>query len=421
VTKEGRTESDLRDTVRAALDERWRASHGRMVAALTRRFGVRNFAHVENAIQDAYGRALHHWTEHGFPDDSERWLIRVAHNAAVDALRGERGHLVLERARDVSDASEEPPPFDADDEVRLMFLCCDPSLPRAAQIALVLNVAFGLTAKQIATAFMTEERTVAQRLVRAKHRLRAKGVRFHVPSGGALPTRLGAILDVLYLVFSEGFSPSVGEEAFDGGLCAESLRFVRLLTSRPDTALPATYALRALLCFHVSRASARLADDGGLLLLQEQDRARWDAALMAEAWECLERASTGAKLTRFHIEAGIAACHAAATAYASTDWAKILELYDVLQMIAPSLIVDVNRAWAVAMSSGARSGLDELDAIPEREAVSRYPYALAAYADLHASLGEIEQALAYLDRAIQQQPAGGQSTLLNRKRSALSR
>ncbi|MDQ2890475.1 MAG: RNA polymerase subunit sigma-24 [Gemmatimonadota bacterium] len=319
------------------------------------------------------------------------------------------------------DPSEEPPAFDADDEVRLMFLCCDPSLTRAAQIVLVLNVACGFTAKQIATAFVSDERAIAQRLVRAKQHLRERGVRFDIPATDALPARLGAILDVLYLVFSEGFSPSVGEEAFDHERCAEWLRFVRLLTSRPDTALPPTYALRALLCFHASRASARIADDGALLLLPEQDRGKRDTDSMVEAWECLGRASAGTELTRFHVEAGIAASHAAAATYAGTDWATVLELYDALDTMASSLVVDVNRAWAVAMLEGARAGLDELDAIPERDAISRYPYALAACADLHASLGEIEQALGYLDRAIKQQPAEGQWKLLNRKRAALAR
>ncbi|HEU4563998.1 MAG TPA: DUF6596 domain-containing protein, partial [Gemmatimonadaceae bacterium] len=345
--------------------------------------------------------------------------VRVAHNAVVDALRRERGGLRLEHAHDVPDAG--PPAFDTEDEVRLIFLCCDPVLPRAAQIALVLNVAFGLSARQIATAFVSDERTVAQRIVRAKQRLREQGVRFDVPTRGALPERLASILDVLYLVFSEGYSPSIGEEAFDPGLCRESLRFVRLFTERADTALPAAFALRALLCFHAARAPARLADDGSLLLMAEQDRSEWDGALVAEAFSCLDRAGTGTELTRFHLEAGIAACHAVAPTYAATDWARIVELYDLLRARWPSLVVDVNRALAVAMLAGARAGLDELDAIPEREVLARYPYALAAYAELLASLGELEQARVYLDRAMAQQAAPAQRALLARKRAALQR
>jgi RNA polymerase sigma-70 factor (ECF subfamily) len=406
------------DEVSAALERHFRSGHARVVAALTRRFGVRNFELVENAVQHAYVRALELWTTNGLPENSEAWLVRVAHNALVDALRRERATESLESAQHVS---ADPPAFDSDDEVRLMFLCCDPVLSRAAQIALVLNVAFGLSARQIATAFVSDERTVAQRIVRAKQRLREEGVRFDVPARDALPARLASILDVLYVVFSEGYTPSVGEEAFDPALCAESLRFVRLFTQRRDTALPRAFALRALLCFHAARSPARIADDGSLLLLPEQDRTRWDGTLVEEAFACLEHAGAGSELTRFHVEAGIAACHAVAPSYATTDWAQVVELYDLLREQSPSLVVDVNRALAVAMHAGARAGLDELDAIPEREVIARYPYALAAYADLHASLGNLGEARSYLDRALAHQASGAQASLLRRKRSALDR
>lgn len=405
--------------VREALETRFRQRHARVVGALTRRFGVRNFGLLEQAVQDAYVRALDRWTVSGLPDDPEAWLVRVAHNSAIDALRRERSHLALAGAVEV--AAEEPPSFEAEDEIRLMFLCCDPSLTRAAQIALVANVAFGLTAAQIATAFVSDVRTVAQRLVRAKQRLRERGVRFDVPTADTLPGRLGALLDVLYVVFSEGYSPSVGEEAMDDGLCRDALRFVRLLTERDDTGLPAAFALRALLCFHASRAAARVADDGGLLLLAEQDRSRWDRALVDEAFACLAQAGTGAQLTRYHLEAGIAACHATAPNYEATDWERVVEMYTVLRARWPSLIVDVNHALAVAMHAGPRTGLDELDAIPERELLSRYPYALAAYAELHTSLGNLDEARAYLDRAVAHQTSPAQAALLRRKRAALAR
>lgn len=404
--------------VRAALEARARAGHGRLVAALTRRFGVHRFALIENAVQDAYVRALEAWTRDGLPSDPERWLVRVAHNALVDALRHERRTDALSPDYDVS---VEPPALERDDELRLVFLCCDPSLPRAAQLALVLNVAFGLSARQIAVAFVSDERTVAQRIVRAKQRLRETGVRFDIPSAEVLPARLAVILDVLYLVFSEGSNPTGGEAPMDEGLCREALRLVRVLTESRHTAHPAAFALRALLCFHASRAPARLADDGSLLLMPEQDRSRWDGMLMAEAFGCLERAGSGAELSRYHIEAAIAACHAVAPTYAATDWARVAALYDVLRERAPSLVVDVNRALAVAMRSGARAGLDELDGIPERDVLARYPYALAAYADLHASLGDLEEARACLDRALAHQSSPAQHALLRRKRAALER
>jgi RNA polymerase sigma-70 factor (ECF subfamily) len=312
------------EDVIVALDQRFRACHGRIVAALTRRFGVQRLAFIENAVQDAYVRALERWPSEGTPTEPERWLVRVAHNAVIDALRREAPMRPLDTSHEVS---VDPPTLDSDDELRLMFLCSDPAITRAAQIALMLNVTFGLTAGQIATAFVTDERTVAQRLVRAKKRLREEGVQFDVPEADALPARLAAMLDVLYIVFSEGFNPTDDDAALDSGLCNEALRLVRLLTETKPTAVPAAFALRALLCFHASRVPARVADDGSLLLMPEQDRARWDSALLSEAFTCLNDAGTGTELTRFHIEAAIAACHALGTTYATTDWARIADLF----------------------------------------------------------------------------------------------
>jgi RNA polymerase sigma-70 factor (ECF subfamily) len=405
------------EDVRAALDRRFRTGHGRIVAALTRRFGVDRLALAENAVQDAYVRALERWPQEGTPEEPERWLVRVAHNALVDVLRREPAAAI----DSLPGGQVDPPAPEADDELRLMFLCCEPRLTRAAQLALTLNAAFGLSARQIAKAFLTEEGTVAQRIVRAKQRLRDEGVRFDVPQGGALAGRLEAILDVLYIVFSEGYDPTDDDVALSAGLTAESLRLVRLLTDTKPTSVPTAFALRALLCFHASRAPARVADDGGLLLLPEQDRGRWDRGLMTEGFRCLERAGSGDRLSRFHFEAAIAACHAMAPSYATTEWGRIVELYDLLRERAPSVVVDVSRAVAIAMHSGARAGLDELDAIPEREVLGRYPYALAAYADLHASLGNLEEARACLDRALAHQSAPAQQALLRRKRAALQR
>src|SRR5262245_33241918 len=403
------------DDVRVALARRFRTGHSRIVAALTRRFGAHYLELAENAAQDAYVRALERWSNDATPDDLERWLIRVAHNCMIDTLRRERATEPL--VDELAVASEAR--RDSEDEIRLMFLCCDPVLRRSAQIALVLNVAFGLSARQIATAFVSDERTVAQRIVRAKARLREQGIGFDMPSTEMLPDRLVAILDVLYLVFSEGYHPTESMDAIDPGLCHDALRFIRLLTDARETALPVAFALRALTCFHASRVPARLADDGSLLLLPEQDRARWDAELIREAFHALECAASGDTLTRFHLEAGIAACHAVAPTYAATDWARIVYLYDTLRESAPSVIVDVNRAWAVGMLRGARAGIDELNGIPERDVMDRYPYALAAYADLYASMGDVGAAKLFLDRAIAHQPAAAQVALLERKRAAL--
>lgn len=381
-----------------------------------RRFGVDQLVLVEGAVQEAGLRALEKWTGGAGGAELEGWLLRVAHNVVVDALRRERRSVPLAPHQA---GAVEPPAPELDDELRLIFLCCHPALSRAAQIALTLRVAYGFTTAQIAGAFLADERTIAQRIVRAKGRLRDAGTTFELPEPDEVPARLPAILDVLYQLFTEGYSTTDSEAGIDDALCDESLRLARLLTDDARWASPAAEALRALFCFHVARAPSRRADDGSLVLLHEQDRSRWDPALLSEGFLFLARSARGRDFSRFHLEAGIAACHAKAASYAATDWDEIVALYDDLRGRSPSPVVEVNRALAVAMVRGAVAGLDELDAIPERELLARYPYALAMYAELHASLGHLDEARAFLDRALEQQTSAVERALLRRKRAAL--
>jgi RNA polymerase sigma-70 factor, ECF subfamily len=404
------------DARRAAIASTLQAAHGRIAAALLRRFGADQLARIETAVQEAGLRALERWQ--GAVDGAglEGWLVRVAHNAVVDELRKEARHTPLSEAHDGGAEPSEPA---LDDELCLIFLCCHPALQRAAQIALTLRIAYGFDTAQIARAFLSDERTIAQRIVRAKQRLRDEGTRFELPEASELAARLPPILDVLYQLFTEGYATTAGESGIDEALCNESLRLARLLTDTERWTSPAAEALRALFCFHVARTAARHADDGSLLLLHEQDRARWDPDLLAEGFEFLARSARGEQISRFHLEAGIAGCHARATSHAATDWTEIVVLYDMLREASPSPVVDVNRALAVAMVRGATAGLDELDAIPERELIARYPYALATYAELHASLGRTEEARKFLDRALEQQSSPAERALLRRKRAAL--
>ncbi|MDB4970733.1 MAG: polymerase sigma factor, sigma-70 family [Myxococcales bacterium] len=388
------------------------------MAALTRRLGADRLSLLENAAQEAAVRALERWPREGVPTDPNAWLLRVAHNVAVDALRAERRLVALGTE---PNGVVDPPEPQIDDELQLMFLCCHPVLPRAAQIALTLKIASGFTSAQIARAFVSDERTIEQRIVRAKQRLRDEAVTLGLPDPPAYAARVVSVLDVLYLVFNEGHAMPSGDAAIDDGLCDDALRLVRILCDIDDEAPTAAHALRALFCFQASRVPARRADDGSLLLLHEQDRTRWRAPLIEEGLVSLGRAARGRELTRFHLEAGIAASHATARSHVDTDWRQIVGLYDQLRACAPSPIVEVNRALAVAMSAGAIAGLDELDAIPERSLLARYPYALAAYAELHASLGHLDAALSYLDRALAEQTAPAQRKLLLRKRAAISR
>lgn len=366
-------------------------------------------------------RALERWPSDGVPGNAAGWLYTTARRIALDALR----HAEVVRSHAHARGAEGPPVALAegdarlDDEIATMFLCCHPALPRASQLALTLQLSCGFSAAQIAAAFLSDERAIAQRLVRAKQRLREHAARFELPDADELPDRLEPILDVLYLMFNEGYSPSHGDDAIHLGLCREARRLVLLLAELPATAAPATSALAALICLQSARLDARIADDGSLLLLAEQDRARWDAAEIERGLVLLGRSARGDSITRFHIEAGIAACHARAPRHDATDWLELRYLYDALRACSPSPIVEVNRALAVAMVDGAVAGLDELDAIPERALIERYPYALAAYAELHASLGQSDLAAGYLRRALDHQPVGAQRRLLERKLRAL--
>jgi RNA polymerase sigma-70 factor (ECF subfamily) len=401
---------------RRAIEGAFGAARGRLVAALVRQFGMERFDLVEDALQEAGMRALDRWSgDAGQSDQLEGWLLRVAHNIVIDAFRRDRASVPLSE----HEPWTEQPAIELDDELCLIFLCCHPLLTRAAQIALTLRVGFGFSTTQIARAFLTDERTVAQRIVRAKRCLREAGVQFELPGYAEVPSRLGPILEVLYQLFTEGYSTTEGEPGIDVSLCNESLRLVRLLTDDSRWTSPEAEALRALFCFHAGRARARRTEDGGLLLLHEQDRRLWDAPLLAEGFAYLERSARGQELSRFHVEAGIAACHAMAADYSTTDWAEIVRLYDILREISPSPVIEVNRALAIAMCRGAVAGLDELDAIPERELLANYPYALATYAHLHALLGHFDEARGFLDRALEQQMSLAERALLRRKRAAL--
>ncbi len=405
------------DPTRGAVELAFHAARGRLVAALVRRFGTDNFELIEDAVQGAGLRALEKWNAEVQGARLEGWLLRVAHNLVIDTMRRDRRIVPFPEPG----IGVEHPALEVDDELRLIFFCCHPVLPRAVQVALTLRVAFGFTNAQVARAFLSDERTIAQRIVRAKRTLREAGIPVELPEHGEVPLRLRSILDVLYQLFTEGYSTTESEAGIDDTLCGESLRLARLLTDDQRWTSPEAEALRALFCFHASRAAARRADDGSLLLLHEQDRSRWDQALTMEGFVLLDRSARGPALSRFHLEAAIAACHSRAASYDGTDWEEILGLYDALRDISPSPVVEVNRALAVAMCRGAVAGLDELDAIPERELVTRYPYALATYAELHASLGHIAEARAFLDRALEQKVPPAERALLHRKKVALGR
>jgi RNA polymerase sigma factor (sigma-70 family) len=390
-----------------AIETVWRIESARLVAGLARM--VRDVGLAEDLAQDALVAALERWPESGVPDNPGAWLMATAKNRAIDLARR---HTTFARkqeelARDVGmrmamDRSE----FDAavDDEVGddllgLIFTCCHPVLPREARVALTLRLLGGLTTPEIARAFLVKESTIAQRLVRAKRTLRDANVPFEVPSGAELDVRLPSVLEVIYLVFNEGYAASAGEDWVRPALCEEALRLGRILAALAP-AEPEAHGLIALLEIQASRTRARLGPGGEPVLLLEQDRARWDLLLIGRGLKALEQAERSrGPLGPYGLQAAIAACHARARTAEETDWVRIAALYDALAQLAPSPIVELNRAVALGMAFGAEAGLELLDAIAEEPALRDYHLLPSVRGDLLAKLGRDAEAAAEFERA----------------------
>lgn len=365
-----------------------------MVAALTRVFGLHNLALAEDVVQDAFCRALEVWKLRGVPENPSAWLMKTAKNRALDVLRRERtartfapdlGRL-LHTEWTVAHAVEEifDPTGIPDDQLRMMFSCCHPRLPETAQTMLVLHLVAGFGAREIAAAFVSTLAAVEKRLTRAKKTLAESDALFDIADTADFTQRLPAVQRALYLIFSEGYHGASAHAVVRSDLCREAIRLVRLLAEHPLGDAPSTRALCALVYLNAARLPARLDESGALSSLYEQDRARWDRASIATGRTWLERSASGTALSRYHVEAAIAEVHASAGSVESTDWRQIVTLYDALTRIAPSPIVALNRAIAVAQVEGPRPGLDAIARIPDKSRLERYPF-------YHAALGELEQ------------------------------
>jgi RNA polymerase sigma-70 factor (ECF subfamily) len=366
-----------------------------MVATLTRIVGVKNLALVEDVVQEALVRALELWPFEGVPDNPRAWLIQVAKNRALDRLRRDAS-LEAKLGSPKQLATEQAPlqPFD-DDEVAMLFLCAHPSLAPESRLALTLKLGGGFGVREIARAFLTEESAVAQRLVRAKRQIRETGLKFEMPGDSDLPERLESVLSVLYLMFNEGYG------ALREDLCEEAIRMARLVAGHFVTASPAAYALLALFLLQSSRFAARLDPTGALLLLGDQDRTKWDLKRVHEGLIWLDRSATGGVITAYHLEAGIAATHAAAPDAASTDWVHVIELYDHLYELKPSPVVALNRAVAVARVEGPRAGIEEIERIMSQTSLRRYYLTHAALGALWRELAEENRAMEHFRKALE--------------------
>lgn len=340
------------------VEHLFRHSAGRIVATLARALGPERLDLAEEAVSDALEQALRSWPQCGVPDNPQGWLFRAARNRAMDVVRRERTlRTLLPRLVELENAEADR---HTDDELVLMLLCCHPALPKVSQVALTLKTVGGLGVNEIAAALLTKPATVAQRLVRAKKWLRNSGKPLDLPGPDALESRVDSVLSVLYLLFNEGYDATTGEVAVRGELCGEAIRLGRLLLAEPATDLPRVRALVALMLLQASRLPARVDRDGDLLLLEEQDRSRWDHAMIAEGTRLFERACIGPEMSPFHVEAAIALCHSTAS---PPDWNRIVGLYDDLLALRPSPVARLNRAIALSMVDGAAAGIAELEAV----------------------------------------------------------
>ncbi|CAG0989335.1 hypothetical protein GPROT1_02875 [Gammaproteobacteria bacterium] len=412
---------DAAGQVRGTLDAVYRADSRRVFATLVRLLG--DFDLAEEALHDAFRAALEQWPKQGMPANPRAWLVSAGRFKAIDRLRRDSRYVVL--PFDVAGPSDDDPAeWDGtgarhddtpavelvtdgegwddegieDDRLRLVFTCCHPALSSDAQVALTLREVCGLTTEEIASAFLTAAPTLAQRIVRAKAKIRDAHIPYQVPARDELPERLDAVLRVVYLVFNEGYSASSGGSMMRHDLSEEAIRLGRLLIELlPE---PEAMGLLALMLLHESRRAARSSPAGELVLLDEQDRSLWDRDRIAEGVAWVERALSSRRFGPYTLQAAIAAVHAEAPSVAATDWAQIVGLYDVLSRAAPSPVVGLNRAVAVAMRDGPLAGLALVDAILARGELAEYHLAHSARADLCRRLGRTEEARAAYIRAL---------------------
>jgi RNA polymerase sigma factor (sigma-70 family) len=392
---------------RRAVEAVWRIEAARVIAGLARI--VHDVGLAEELAQDAFVVALEQWPESGVPDNPGAWLMATARHRAIDLLRRraryQRKLQELGRDLEVRRQADEPD-LDAalddpigDDLLRLVFIACHPVLSTEARVALTLRLLGGLTAAEIARAFLTSEPTVAQRIVRAKRTLAAKGVPFELPAPAELAERLASVLEVIYLIFNEGYSATAGDDWMRPALSQEALRLGRILAGLMPQE-PEVHGLLALMEIQASRTRARTGPTGAAVLLPDQDRRLWDRLLIRRGLEALGRAEAlGGAFGPYALQAAIAACHARAATPEDTDWERIAALYQVLAHVSPSPVVELNRAVAVGMAAGPAKGLEVVDKLASERALAGYPQLPAVRGDLLAKLGRLDEARQAFQRA----------------------
>jgi RNA polymerase sigma-70 factor, ECF subfamily len=395
------------------IETLYRSESGRVLATLVRLLGDLDLA--EESMHEAFAAALESWTLAGIPEKPRPWLISTARFKAIDAMRrrarfdGAQRDLALYMEARIREAPEENEEIE-DDRLRLIFTCCHPALPPEAQVALTLREICGLTTEEIARAFLVTPATLAQRIVRAKTKIRETPIPYEVPTPQELPERLGAVLQVIYLVFNEGYSAAAGAEVTRAELTREAIRLGRLLTElqpEPEVPEPEIMGLLALMLLQESRRAARTSSTGELILLENQDRSLWNREQIAEGVALVENALSSHRFGAYTLQAAIAAVHAEAESIAATDWRQIVALYNQLVRIHPSPVAHLNRAVAIAMRDGPEAGLAHIDAVLEHGELTNYYLAHSARAELCRRLGRTAEARSSYEKALaltQQEP-----------------
>jgi len=385
------------------VEHLFRHEGAKMVAILTRIFGIEHLNLAEDVVQEALVRALQTWPFYGVPKNPSAWIMRASRNLALDVVRrrkvfqNKQAEIIRLMDRDSATSDEAIFSEDeiSDDRLRLMFVCCHPAIPTEAQVALALKTLCGFSVAEIGHAFLTTEAAIAKRLTRAKQKINRARIPFEIPAGRELERRLDGVLQSLYLLFNEGYKASSGESLVREELCEEAIRLGDLLVTHPAGNQPKTHGLLALMLLNAARNPTRLDSEGNLLRLQEQDRTRWDKSMIARGMFHFAQSAGGAELSEYHLQAGIAACHCAAKNYESTDWQKILSLYDRLIEFDESPVVALNRAVVVANIRGPKAGLEAVRSVRDLNK-------LTSYYLLYAVLGEFEIRSGNLQAATEQ-------------------
>jgi RNA polymerase sigma-70 factor, ECF subfamily len=404
---------DDTELIRIEVEAAYRAESRRVFATLIRLLG--DFERAEEALHDAFRAALEQWPRDGVPANPRAWLVSAGRFKAIDAMRRQARFDPLEKVLPAAPDGDTTAQGEsvADDLLRLIFTCCHPALALDAQVALTLREVCGLRTEEIAHAFLVPAPTLAQRIVRAKAKIRAGRIPYKVPSPPELPGRLEAVLRVIYLVFNEGYAASGGGSLTRPDLSGEAIHLGRLLTALlPE---PEAFGLLALMLLQESRRPARTSPRGDVILLEDQDRARWNQVQIAEGLALVDRAFASGRFSSYTLQAAIAAVHAEAPHAAATDWPRICALYDLLMSVDPSPVVELNRAVAIAMRDGPEAGLTLIDAIMTHGDLSDYPPAHAARADLCRRLGQTIQARAAYQRALSLTHQAPQRRFLERR------